>query len=122
MTYPAQHGAITQPVQSSRRPLTTAIAGNRQPLIERLTALRADIAAIEAAWVAAAEQDLVRNLPRAVRIDDRATWDRATWDRYLAAATAAEPEFKPRLRRLHQQIDSIERLLAAPELPAVQAA
>ncbi len=102
--------------------LTTSLAGNRAPLAPQLAACRAEIAALEAAWVAAAEQDVARGLPRGVRIHDRQTWDRSTWDRYLAAAAAIEPEYKGRLRRLYQQIDNLERPLARPNRPLCPAA
>lgn len=114
MTHLARHGALALPVPSFPNALSTPLAGNRLSLAQHLAVIRADIVALEAAWVAAAERDLARALPRAVRIDDRATLDRVTWDRYLAAATAAEPEFKPQLRRLYQQADNLERLLAMP--------
>jgi hypothetical protein len=91
------------------------LSGNRTALREAVTAKRAQMAAIEAAWVAAAEIDMARHLGHGVRADDRSTWDRATWSRYLAAAEAHEPDFKPRIRRLLTEIESLERLLASPE-------
>lgn len=122
MTHLARHGALVPPVPHLPSALSTPLAGRRLPLTQRLAAVRAEIATLEAAWVTAAEHELARNLSRAVRLDDRATWDRATWDRYLAAATAAEPEFKPALRRLYQQADNLERLLAMPVAHAARAA
>lgn len=122
MTHLARHGALAPPMPILPNVLSTSLSGNRLPLAQHLAAIRAEIAALEAAWVAAAERDLARTLPRAVRLDDRATWDRTTWDRYLAAATAAEPEFKPQLRRLYQQADNLERLLAMPVPNAARAA
>ena len=74
------------------------------------------------AWVTAAEADAVRNTIRDVRIDDRGTWDKATWSRYLAAASVHELDFKPRIRRLLREIDSLEKLLAMPGAPIAHAA
>jgi hypothetical protein len=34
-----------------------------------------------------------------------------TWCRYLAAAMRLEAEYGPRLRRLHQEIGQLERLM-----------
>src|SRR4051794_25505282 len=90
------------------------LLGNRAPLRQAIAAKRARIAQLEAAWVAAAEAELARHPRHGIRIDDRATWDRETWTRYLAAAEACEPEFKPPIRRLLDEIAATERLLAAP--------
>ena len=117
MTHLARPGALAPAISPSPKALTTPLAGNRQPLTQRLADCRAEIAALETAWVTAAEQALAHTLPRSIRIDDRSTWDRTTWDRYHAEAAAAEPEFKPRLRRLYQQVQNLERLLAAPAPP-----
>ena len=122
MTHVARHGALATPVSPPARTLAFTLGGNRQPIAQRLASCSAEIAALEAAWVAAAEQALARTLPRAIRVDDRSTWDRATWDRYLAAATAIEPEFKPKLRQLYQQVENLERLLAALLTPNAHAA
>ena len=105
--------AAPRPISRACSPLA-AIAGNRAPLLEAIAAKRAHIAQLEAGWVAAAEAELARHLRHGVRIDDRATWHREAWTRYLAAAEACEPEFKPRIRRLLGEIDSLNRLLASP--------
>jgi len=94
------------------------LLGDRLRLREALVTKRAAIAALEAAWVTAAEADALRNTSRDVRIDDRGTLDKATWSRHLAAASVHEPDFKPRIRRLLREIDSVEKLLAMPGLNA----
>ena len=73
-----------------------------------------EIAEIENDMVAACERAAARGAAHIVRIDDRGTWDRDTWQRYLDAATKLEPEFGPRLRRLYQEIDRLNRLIAMP--------
>jgi hypothetical protein len=90
------------------------LLGNRAALRDAIAAKRAQMACLEAAWVVAAETDIARHLGHAICIDDRGTWDKPTWSRYLAAAEAHEPAFKPRIRRLLDEIASIERLLEAP--------
>jgi hypothetical protein len=92
------------------------LSGYRAQLDDALTAKRAAIAGLEAAWVAAAETDAARHAARHVRIDDRATWDKSTWVRYLAAAAVHEPRFKPHIMRLLREISSIETGLAMPGL------
>ena len=94
-----------------------SLLGDRLPLREALAAKRAAVAALEAAWVAAAEADAVHNTSHDVRIDDRGTWDKATWSRYLAAASVYELDFKPPIRRLLCEIDSLEKLLTMPGVP-----
>ena len=42
---------------------------------------------------------------------DYERWDRATWHRYLAAAMRLETVYGPRMRRLRQEIDQLERLM-----------
>lgn len=112
--FPAEAArAAPQPLSRARSPLPS-IAGNRAPLHRAITAKRAIIAQLEAAWIAAAEADVARHLRHGVRIEDRGTWDRETWTRYLAAAEAWEPAFKPRIRRLLCETDNLERLLTSP--------
>ena len=91
------------------------LIGNRDQLRAAVASKRTQIAALEAAWVTASEAAAARAGSRAVRMDDRATWDRATWARYLAAAESNEADYKPRIKRLLTEIDNIERLLAMPE-------
>jgi hypothetical protein len=72
--------------------------------------------------VAAAEADAAVGRTRAVRMDDRETWDPVTWDRYLAAASMHEPDYMPRIKRLLSEITNIEKLLALPSGQAARAA
>ncbi len=99
-----------------------ALAGNRTALRDALAAKRATMAALEAEWVSASETDLRRNATGRIRIDDRGTWDKITWDRYLTAATAHEPDYKPRIMRLLREISSLEALLQMPAAVAASAA
>lgn len=95
-------------------PSFTALLGDRSRLRSALLDKRATIARLEAAWVAAAEADATAGRGRAVRMDNRESWDRATWDRYLAAASQREPDYMPRIKRLLGELASIEKLLALP--------
>ncbi len=95
-----------------------ALLGDRTRLREAALAKRALVAGLEVAWVAASEADAARGGSRDVRMDDRGTWDKATWHRYLTAAAAHEPDYKPRIMRLLREIDSIEILLAMPSAHA----
>ena len=82
-------------------------AGLRGGIARRRLAL----ADLEAGLVTACERAAARGASRAVRIDDRATWDRATWQRYLDAATRLEPDYGPSMRRLLREIDQLMRLI-----------
>jgi len=86
-----------------RERLRAGIASRRQTLVE-----------LETAMVAACENAAARSAIRNVRLDDRATWDRTMWQRYLDAAARLEPEYGPSMRRLYQEIDQFERLVALP--------
>lgn len=116
-----QHASLPASQPSHAFP---ALLGNRTSLTTSLSAKRAAVASLEAAWVAAAEAeaDAARTNTRNVRMDDRSTWDRATWDRYLTAASTHEPDYKPRIKRLLRKIDNLEALLAIPEARVAQAA
>jgi hypothetical protein len=92
----------------------TALLGDRSHLRSALLDKRAAIARLETAWVAAAEADAAIGRTRAVRMDDRETWDHVTWDRYLAAASKHEPDYMPRIKRLLGEITNIEKQLALP--------
>ena len=112
--FPAEAArAAPQSISGARSPFP-GLAGNRAPLQQAIAAKRARMAQLEAAWVAAAELELARHPRHGVRIEERSTWDGETWTRYLAAAEACEPEFKPSIRRLLDEIAATERLLAAP--------
>jgi hypothetical protein len=96
----------TLPTTSSRLDL----AGLRSAVVLR----RACLARLETAMVAACEHAAARGRADDVQMDDRATWDRATWQRYLDAAARLEPEYGPAMRRLLQEIDQLNRLMALP--------
>lgn len=95
----------------SRLPLPPML-GNLAGLRSSLADKRRLVARTEAAWVAKAEAELAKHLPKGVRIDDRETWDGPTYTRYLTEAEKVEPEFKPRLRRLLTEIEALQRLLS----------
>ncbi len=103
-------------VQTAPHTMTRAtlppLVGNLAQLRAALADKRLLVSRLEAEWVAAAETAIARHLPKHVRLDDRGTWDGPTYHRYLARAERIEPEFKPRLRRLLSEIDSLERLLS----------
>ncbi len=79
-----------------------------------ITARRRQLAELESELVAACEAAAAKQAPRAVRLDDRATWDKPMWHRYLAAAARLEPEYGPAMRRLFQEIDQLGRLAELP--------
>lgn len=110
------------PYTSTASPSFTALLGDRCHLRSALLDKRATIARLETACVAVAEADATIRRDRAVRVDDRETWDRATWDRYLAAASKHEPDYMPRIKRLLGEITNIEKLLALPSGTAAHAA
>ena len=111
---PATTARRALPPAAVASPAFTALLGDRGRLRSALLDKRATIARLEAAWVAAAEADATAGRARAVRMDNRNSWDRATWDRTLAAASQREPEFMPRIKRLLGELASIEKLLALP--------
>lgn len=96
----------TLPAPSSRLDL----AGLRSGVVLR----RARLARLETAMVAACERAAARGRAGDVHMDDRGTWDRATWQRYLDAAARLEPQYGPAMRRLLQEIDQLNRLMALP--------
>ena len=119
---PAAARRHAPPAASVASPSFAALLGDRSRLRSALLTKRTAITQIETAWVVAAEADAAVGCGRAVRMDDRATWDRATWDRYLAAASKHEHDYMPRIRRLLGEITNIEKLLALPCGTAIQPA
>ena len=119
MTYHAPRStmlpATAQPARSRLPPLLGSLAH----LLTALADKQALIARIEADWVAEAERETARHIPKHVRIDDRSTWDGPTFARYLLEAERIEPSFKPRLRRLLVEINALERLLS-PSMPVAR--
>ena len=79
-----------------------------------IAARRRRLLDLEAAMAAACEAEAMRGRAAGVRRHDRGTWDRAAWNRYLAVAAAVEHEYGPPMRRLHREIDRLERVLALP--------
>ena len=124
--YPAGGNTAAVPSTMVSHPtrLPTDLTTARRPDLKRhldRNGLRAGVLArqrklsnTENEMVAACEKAAERGAARAVRIDDRATWDHATWQRYLDAAARLEPEYGPKLRRLYQEIDQLSRLIALP--------
>ena len=102
------------PLPNRAMPSFTALLGARRRWRAAWLDKHASSARLQTAWATAAEADAAVGRSRSVRMDDRETWDRATWDRYLAAASRHEPDYMPRIRRLLDEIASIEKLLALP--------
>ena len=75
----------------------------------RLALRRAQLALLEAQLVAACEAAAGHGCRRGLPPADRDAWDRATWQRYLTAARALDAELGPRMRRLHAEIERLER-------------
>lgn len=112
MTYHRPTGTVLAVPSATSRTKLPPLTGNLAPLRAALADKWALVSRLEANWVAAAEREVAKHLPTHVRIDDRATWDGPTHIRYLAEAEKVEPEFKPRIKRLLGEIDSLERLLS----------
>jgi len=107
---PAGAGTAARPTKLSTARAHLDRGGLRAGIARR----RQTLANLEASLVTACEQAAVRGIRHGVRVDDRATWDRATWQRYLAAAAQLEAKYGPPMRRLLQEIDQLERLIALP--------
>jgi hypothetical protein len=86
---------------------------SRRALNGQIARRRARLADLEAEMIAACEAALVTH-SRTSEALDREHWNRATWHRYLAAAMRLEAAYGPRMRRLHQEIGQLERLLSLP--------
>jgi hypothetical protein len=81
--------------------------------LERVLAEKhAEIIAVETEWTAKTEQTAARSLGLP-NLGDRQNWNRATWNRYLEAATTCQDKFLPKLRRLHAEVERLEKLRAA---------
>ncbi len=114
--------AVTTVSRTMSRPQIPPLIGNLTQLRSALADKRTLIARIETEWVATAETAITKHIPKHVRIGDRATWDGETCKRYMDEAERIEPEFKPRLRRLLGEIDSLERVLSLAPLGTQNAA
>ena len=70
---------------------------------------RIRLAQLEAELVAACEQAAGHGHRGGVPPVDRGDWDRETWRRYLACASALDPEYGPPMRRLYAEIDHLQQ-------------
>lgn len=95
---------------------------DRQHLNDLISDRRATLSALEMEMVGRCEEAAARAAPRTVRLDDRGTWDRAMWARYLSAAATLEPDYMPRMLRLHAEIERLERIGLLPPAPEARAA
>ena len=87
---------------------------SRGALNRQIARRRARLAELEAEMIAACEAAALVTHSRTSEALDREHWNRATWHRYLAAAMRLEAAYGPRMRRLHQEIGQLERLLSLP--------
>lgn len=87
---------------------------DRNRLRQGIESRRQRLLDLEAALVAACEEEAARCRDNAVRMADRETWDRPMWARYLAAAARLEPDYGPEMRRLLREIDQLTRLTELP--------
>ena len=127
--HPSGETRLATPFVARSATLPTAHQSSRPSLgIDRpylravIAARRAALGAIETEMVGKCEASAARSAPRSVRLDDRATWDRAMWSRYLSTATALEPDYMPRMLRLHAEVERLERLLLLPAAQGARAA
>ena len=84
---------------------------SRQALDAQIARRRAHLAELETEMIAACEAAAMVTHSRTSEALDREHWNRATWHRYLAAAMRLEAAYGPRMRRLHQEIGQLERLM-----------
>jgi len=87
---------------------------SRQVLDWQIALRRVCLAELEAEMIAACEAAALGTCFQTGAVSDREHWDRATWQRYLAAAMRLEATYGPRMRRLHQEIGQLERLMTLP--------
>jgi len=87
---------------------------SRRALNGQIARHRARLTDLEAEMIAACETAALGMRPRTSEALDRERWNRATRQRYLAAAMRLEAAYGPRMRRLHQEIGQLERLLSLP--------
>ena len=105
MTYLAPVGGAMSPPPSML---------SRQMLDLKIVLRRARLAELEIEMIAACEAAALGTRPQTSTTCDREHWDRVTWHRYLAAAMRLEATYGPRMRRLHQEIGQLERLMTLP--------
>ena len=90
------------------------VAFSHQALTPHIVRRRAALAALESEMIAACETAALATRSVTDGPLDCERWDRATWHRYLAAAMRLETVYGPRMRRLHQEIGQLERLMTLP--------
>jgi hypothetical protein len=84
---------------------------SRQVLDLQIDRRRVRLAELETEMIAACETMALGPRPLTSPSFEREHWDRATWQRYLAAAMRLEATYGPPMRRLHQEIGQLERLI-----------
>jgi hypothetical protein len=84
---------------------------DRQALSLKIACRRARLTALEAEMIATCETAALGNPSGASATSKQRHWDRTTWHRYLATAMRLEAAYGPRIRRLHQEIGQLERLM-----------
>lgn len=122
MTYHAPRSTMLPATTTTARSSLPQLLGSLAHLRTALAKKQALIRRVEADWVADAERETARHIPKHVQIDDRSTWDGPTFARYMSEAERIEPSFKPRLRRLLAEVDALERLLSPSAAPVRHAA
>ena len=108
------------PVRTTLPSAPSAISTAGPPRLSRamihagISLRQAALDALEAELVSDCEAAAGLGNPELSAVDNRASWDRAAWGRYLAAAVQVEARYGPRMRRLHADIEHLERLLHLP--------
>ena len=117
MRTPSPDGGAMPPPSSSLNQRTASCPARQPPfsggarLTRQIEFRRMQLAELEAEMVTACEAAALGGRPRREAESDREHWDRTTWQRYLAAAMRLEATYGPRMRRLHQEIGQLERLM-----------
>jgi hypothetical protein len=107
-------GAVSQPSLRFQRASNQPALPHpldRQVLALNIAFRRAWLADLEAGMIAACEAAAPGYPSRASARSKRGHRDRTAWHRYLAAAMRMEAAYGPRMRRLRQEIDQLERLM-----------
>jgi hypothetical protein len=107
MTHLSPAGGAVPPA----RPALPGPLGGQMLLTQQIVSRRARLAALGAEMTAACETAALGARPRTNAAIACEHWNRATWHRYLAAAMRLEATYGPRMRRIHQEIGQLERLM-----------